>query len=87
MIITREYSQAIGGSMSMSTPDQSTQRYGDPKERTSNPARRKGMLSTGLMKSGCPSCLIAGLAIWPIELAAKGAKKIIAGPNPDATRH
>lgn len=73
--------------MSMSTPDQSTQRYGDPKERASNPACRKGMLSTGLMKSGCPSCLIAGIAILPIELAVKGVKKMITPTDPNAARH
>lgn len=41
------------------------------------------MFSAGLVKSGCPSCLIVGLAIMPIEMAARGVKKLVAGTDGD----
>ncbi len=63
----------------MKSHDQTIERYGNAKKREPNPACRTGMFSTGLMKSGCPSCLIAGLAIMPIEMAARGVKKMVAG--------
>ena len=61
----------------------SSQRYGDAKARPDSPVCKKSLFSTGLMKSGCPSCLIAGLVILPIEMAARGVRKIVAGPTGD----
>ncbi|MBL4697761.1 MAG: hypothetical protein JKX70_02900 [Phycisphaerales bacterium] len=63
------------------------QRYGDPKARPGSPVCKKCLFSTGLMKSGCPSCLVVGLAILPIEMAARGVKKIVVGPNGDMSNH
>jgi hypothetical protein len=61
----------------------SSQRYGDANKREPTAATKKCMLSTGLVKSGCPSCLIIGLAIMPIEMAGRGLKNLISGPSGD----
>ncbi|PCI09579.1 hypothetical protein COB72_05980 [bacterium] len=65
----------------METHDQTNERYENAKKRTENPACRTRMFSTGLVKSGCPSCLIVGLAIMPIEMAARGVKKLVVGTD------
>lgn len=46
--------------------------------RSSETSRRTGMCSTGLMKSGCPSCLLVGLVLLPMELGVRGIKKLTA---------
>ncbi len=47
---------------------------------TNQKACKSGLCSTGLMKAGCPSCLLIGLVVLPFELLFRWVRGLIAGP-------
>jgi len=44
--------------------------------------RRKPIMSLGLMRAGCPTCLLIGLAVLPIEALVRWVGRVVARLGP-----
>ena len=69
---TLEYFTDATGSLPVNSPNYKPAMDVLPGDVGSSPECRNGLCSVGLMRTFCPTCLLLGLVLLPLELVFRG---------------
>jgi len=76
----REYIGTAVGSLRVDAPDDMPETGGLGAEAVAGKSGRCGLHAVSIMRTLCPTCVVIGLAMLPVELVIRAVMRLVRGP-------